>query len=72
MNAYQEPAAKITSMREHIAGYDIPLAITECHFTLPGRNRCEVLSSWAAGVANARILNVHERNGDSSEDRHIS
>ncbi len=64
MNAYQEPAAKITSMREHIAGYNIPLAITECHFTLPGRNRCEVLSSWAAGVANARILNVHERNGD--------
>ena len=64
MNAYQEPAAKITSMREKTVGYDIPLAITECHFTLPGRNRCEVLSSWAAGVANARILNVHERNGD--------
>ncbi len=64
MNAYKEPAAKIKSMREQIAGYDIPLAITECHFTLPGRNRCEVLSSWAAGVANARILNVHERNGD--------
>jgi hypothetical protein len=23
-----------------------------------------VLSTWAAGVANARVLNVHERNGD--------
>jgi alpha-N-arabinofuranosidase len=64
MNAYQEPQAKIQWMREQVAGYDVPLAITECHFSLPGRNRCEVLSSWAAGVANARILNVHERNGD--------
>jgi alpha-L-arabinofuranosidase len=64
MNAYREPEAKIRAMRDQVAGYDIPLAITECHFSLPGRNRCEVLSSWAAGVANARILNVHERNGD--------
>ena len=38
--------------------------MTECHFALPGRNRCEVLSTWAAGVANARLLNVHERHGD--------
>jgi alpha-N-arabinofuranosidase len=64
MNAFKGPAEKIQMMREKIAEYDIPLAITECHFTLPGRNRCEVLSSWAAGVANARILNLHERNGD--------
>jgi alpha-L-arabinofuranosidase len=64
MNAYKSPAAKIQMMREQVVGYGIPLAITECHFSLPGRNRCEVLSSWAAGVANARILNVHERNGD--------
>jgi alpha-L-arabinofuranosidase len=64
MNAYVEPEAKIQMMREQVAGYDVPLALTECHFSLPGRNRCEVLSSWAAGVADARILNVHERNGD--------
>jgi hypothetical protein len=51
-------------MRQQVAKYNIPIALTECHFTLPGRNRCEVLSTWAAGVANARILNVHERNGD--------
>jgi hypothetical protein len=38
--------------------------MTEGHFALRGRNRCEALSSWAAGVANARILNVQERNGD--------
>jgi hypothetical protein len=38
--------------------------MTESHFALPGRNRCELLSTWAAGVANARILNVHQRHGD--------
>ncbi len=51
-------------MREQIAGHDVGLALTECHFSFPGRNRCEVLSSWAAGVANARVLNVHARHGD--------
>ena len=54
----------IRGMREQVAKYHIPLALTESHFALPGRNRCEVLSTWAAGVANARMLNVHERNGD--------
>lgn len=63
MEAYQQPQAKIQRLRDETGGA-IPLAITECHFKLPGRNRCEVLSTWAAGVANARILNVHERNGD--------
>jgi alpha-L-arabinofuranosidase len=64
MNAYREPEAKLLRMREQVAGSGVPLAITECHFTLPGRNRNEVLSSWAAGVANARVMNVYERNGD--------
>jgi hypothetical protein len=64
MNAAQVHDARIRRMREQAAGYDIPLAMTECHFALPGRNRCEVLSTWAAGVANARLLNVHERHGD--------
>lgn len=64
MNAYRESQEKIQRMREEIEGTSMPLAITECHFALPGRNRCEVLSTWGAGVANARILNVHERNGD--------
>jgi len=63
INAYQQPLEKIQRLRDETRGA-IPLAITECHFKLPGRNRCEVLSTWAAGVANARILNVHERNGD--------
>ncbi|MBM4028597.1 MAG: alpha-L-arabinofuranosidase [Planctomycetes bacterium] len=64
MNAAGVHETRIRQMREQAAGYDIPLAMTECHFALPGRNRCEVLSTWAAGVANARLLNVHERHGD--------
>ncbi|MHC4401215.1 MAG: alpha-L-arabinofuranosidase C-terminal domain-containing protein [Planctomycetota bacterium] len=64
MNAAGVHEAKIKRVREEAAGYPHPLAMTECHFALPGRNRCEVLSTWAAGVANARMLNVHERHGD--------
>ena len=64
MNSYKQPLGRIQEMRERVAGLDIPLVITEAHFFLPGRNRCEALSTWAAGVSNARILNVHERNGD--------
>lgn len=64
MKAYVQPQERIGNMRAQVEGTGVPLAITECHFALPGRNRCEVLSTWAAGVANARILNVHERNGD--------
>jgi len=64
MSAYQVHQAKIMEMREQVSGTNIPLALTECHFSLPGRNRCEVLSTWAAGVSYARMMNVHERNGD--------
>jgi alpha-N-arabinofuranosidase len=64
MNAAAVHDARIRQMREQAADFDIPLAMTECHFSLPGRNRCEVLSTWAAGVADARLLNVHERHGD--------
>ena len=64
MRAQEVHAARIGSAVEEIADYDMPLAMTECHLALPGRNRCEVLSTWAAGVANARLLNVHERFGD--------
>lgn len=63
-NAYKSTEKRIKEMRTEVAGYDIKLALTESHFSLSGHNRGEVLSTWAAGVANARILNVHERNGD--------
>jgi hypothetical protein len=42
----------------------MPLAMTECHFVIPGRDRGDVLASWAAGVSYARILNNHQRHGD--------
>lgn len=64
MKARKMPEARILEMREETAGIGIPLAITEAHFILPGRNRCEALSTWAAGVADARIFHVFERNGD--------
>jgi len=64
LRACKAQQEKLDDMRRQVAKYNIPLALTECHFGLPGRNRCEVLSTWAAGVANACILNVHERNGD--------
>jgi alpha-L-arabinofuranosidase len=64
MNAARVHNERVERAREEIAAFSTPLALTECHFALPGRNRCEVLSTWAAGVANARMLNVHERHGD--------
>jgi len=64
MEAYKPHEAKIRAMREQAAGTGLPLALTECHFALPGPNRNSVLSSWAAGVSMARLLNVHTRHGD--------
>ena len=64
MNAANYHENHIKWMREQVGDNPTPMALTECHFALPGRNRCDVLSTWAAGVANARLLNVHERHGD--------
>jgi alpha-L-arabinofuranosidase len=64
MDAWRPHEAKIIAMRQQVEGTRIPLALTECHFALRGPNRCEVLSTWAAGVAMARLLNVHTRHGD--------
>ncbi|MEW6252791.1 MAG: alpha-L-arabinofuranosidase C-terminal domain-containing protein [Planctomycetota bacterium] len=64
LDAHKSLDARIRELREEIAGHKIPLAMTEGHFALPGRNRCEVLSTWAAGVADARMLNVQARHGD--------
>lgn len=64
MTAWQTSDAKIRGVRESLGNRQIPLALTECHFTIPGRDRCDVLSTWAAGVSYARILNNHQRHGD--------
>ncbi len=64
MNGYKIHEQKILKVREEVGSDQIPLALTECHYSIPGRNRCEVLSSWAAGMSYARIMNLHERQGD--------
>ena len=64
MNAWKPLEEKLAVLREQIKGHGAHLAMTEGHFALRGRSRCEVLSTWAAGVANARVLNVQARNGD--------
>lgn len=64
MRTCKEAEARIRDMRERVKPYGIPLALTEGHYALPGRNRCEALSTWAAAVAYARIFHVFERNGD--------
>jgi alpha-L-arabinofuranosidase len=64
MKAWQVTDAKIRTMRDSLGTRQIPLAMTECHFVIPGRDRGDVLASWAAGVSYARILNNHQRHGD--------
>lgn len=64
MEVWKPHEARVVAMRQQVEGTGIPLALTECHLALRGPNRCEVLSSWAAGVAMARLLNVHTRHGD--------
>ena len=64
MEAWKLNDRKIRQVRDSIRGKDIPLAMTECHFSIPGNNRNDVLRSWAAGVSYARILNNHQRHGD--------
>jgi alpha-N-arabinofuranosidase len=64
MDAWQMNDRKIREARESLDGRNFPLAMTECHFAIPGRDRCDVLSTWAAGVSYGRILNNHQRHGD--------
>jgi alpha-L-arabinofuranosidase len=64
MNAWQIHDTKIRRVRDSLGSRQMPLALTECHFTIPGRDRGDVLSTWAAGVSYARILNNHQRHGD--------
>ena len=58
---------KIAHLAEQVRPCGKRLAMTEGHYIVPGRNRGDVLSTWAAGVAYARILNVFERHCDILE-----
>ena len=62
MNAHKSLDNHIRFLREDLG--DKRLAMTEGHFGLTGRSRNEVLSSWGAGVAYARCLNVIMRHSD--------
>ena len=62
MNAYKSLDEHIQFLRSQCDGKH--LAMTEGHYALPGRNRCEVLSTWGAAVSYARCLNVIHRNSD--------
>ena len=62
MHAHKSLEDHIAQMRADCGGKH--LAMTEGHYVLPGRNRCEVLSTWGAGVSYARCLNVIHRNSD--------
>jgi alpha-L-arabinofuranosidase len=64
MDTWKTHEEKILAVREQVESLKFPLAMTECHYSFNGRNRNEVLSTWAAGVSYARMANVHERNGD--------
>jgi alpha-L-arabinofuranosidase len=63
MRAWEHNDRKIREVRD-ANRHGLPLAMTECHFAIPGNNRCDVLRTWAAGVSYARILNNHQRHGD--------
>jgi alpha-L-arabinofuranosidase len=64
MKAWEINDRKIRTIRESLGKHTKPLAMTECHFTVPGRDRGDVNSTWATGVSYARILNNHQRHGD--------
>jgi hypothetical protein len=64
MDAWKMHDRKIREVRESLEGRPARLAMTECHFAIPGRDRCDVMSTWATGVAYARLLNTQQRHGD--------
>lgn len=64
MGAHLIQDRKIKQIREETAGSEVPLALTECHFTLAGRDRGDCMATWATGAAYARMLHVHQRHGD--------
>ena len=58
---------KLLKVRGEVEGTGKKLALTECHFAINGRDRGDVMASWAVGVAYARMMLLHERHGDLLE-----
>ena len=70
MTAWQTNDAKIRSVRESLGGRQIPIALTECHFTIPGRDRCDVL----VHLGGRRVVRAHSQQPPAprrrAQDRH--
>lgn len=64
IGAVKKQERKILAVRAQVERPKFKLAMTESHFTMQGRNRCDLNSAWATGVAYARFLNLHQRHGD--------
>ena len=64
MGSVKRQERKLLEVRSQVERRKFPLAMTESHFTMQGRNRCDLNSAWATGVAYARFLNLHQRHGD--------
>jgi alpha-L-arabinofuranosidase len=64
MASVKKHEQKLIEMRAQVEKTKFALALTECHFTMRGRNRCDLNSAWATGVAYARFHNLHHRHGD--------
>jgi len=56
---------KLKEVRRQTDSSGVPLALTESHYSFPGPHRGRLLSTWAVGVAYARIFNLYQRNGDA-------
>jgi len=65
MTGAEWAARKLREMRRQTDGSGLPLALTESHYSFPGPHRGRLLSTWAVGVAYARIFNLYQRNGDA-------
>lgn len=64
MDSYKKLDARLGEMKRKVAPYGKRLAMTEGHYVLKGRNRNELLSTWACGAAYARCLNTFLRYSD--------
>lgn len=63
---YQLVANKLGALRDVVrgAGSQASLTITEGHLSLKPHNINPLLTEWLAGLYNARIMALYERNGD--------
>lgn len=64
MHTYKSLEDYIDGMRKQVLPYGKRLAMTEGHYTIEGKDRCDLLSTWGAGVSYARCANVLERASD--------